>query len=92
MTSLATVAAGSVGAVITNANSAQSIDVNDDSVHTAKVTVIDLRNVSSRDLPSQHHANAPPKRHSHTLLPHQAGVVSAYVTTRDTRRWTAPPV
>ncbi len=50
MTNLATVVAGSAEVTRIAANSAQSINARTDSVHIARVTVIEPHSVCSRDL------------------------------------------
>jgi len=90
MMNLATVVAGSVEAALIAASSAQSIDAQTDSVHIARVIVTEPHSVCSKDSTYLRHANVPPPKHSHTHPKPPRGVASAYATTQDTRRWTAP--
>src|SRR6266702_1751197 len=81
--------AGSVGALTTIANSAQSGDDPLNSVHTVRATHTNPRSASSRGLPYHHLPHTPQKRHLPKPHSHPHGVASACATTQDMKRWTA---
>src|SRR6266702_2094638 len=89
-TNRATADVGSAGVPHIAANSVPNNDVPTDSVRTVKAAATDPHSAFSKGLPSQPHADAPLRKHSHMYLQHPHGAASAYATTWDTKRWTAP--